>query len=201
MSAAERVFSVLLKAYPVEFRAAYGREMMLVFRDHHREAGTDALRFWSEIAWDVARSAPSLRLDEWRARRAAGYHHTGGIMTTFMAVLAILIGAIEAVNASVEAWSGGIVNHDSSSMLAGVLGAAAGVFLLTSGIALLRRTPGATSYATRVALACLGVFIITGFVVPRMSAFATLLGIAFPIAMLIFVRISSGPVRGAPRIA
>ena len=58
---AERVFRLLLRAYPREFRAKYGQEMVLVFRDQCREGDVRSLGFWGRVLWDVLRSAPALR--------------------------------------------------------------------------------------------------------------------------------------------
>ena len=34
---AERIYRLLLRAYPADFRAQYGREMVLLFRDQCQE--------------------------------------------------------------------------------------------------------------------------------------------------------------------
>ncbi|MEO7458178.1 MAG: hypothetical protein ABIY52_18105 [Gemmatimonadaceae bacterium] len=189
MSAAEKVFSVMLKLFPAEFRNEYGREVMLVFRDYHRDKGANVVSFWSEITWDVLKSAPALRLEVWRARRRA--NGSGVRMTTTMATLAIVIGAMQVVNATVEGWAGGVVSGAPESFLVGILGIVAGAMLFTAGFALLGRSTRASSLATRAALTCLGVFLFTGFVIPRMSILATLLGTVFPLGLLAFVRIAS----------
>lgn len=190
MSAAERVFAVMLKAYPPEFRAAYDREMMVVFRDYHRERGANVVRFWSEIVWDVAKSAPALRLEVLRARTRHGQEGVFG--TIAMATLAILIGTLEVVNSGVEGWFGVIVNGDAISLLAATLGIIGGALLFTSGIALLRSSARAATLVRRTALGCFGVFVLTAIALPRLSIFATMLGTAFPIALLVFMRMSRG---------
>jgi hypothetical protein len=71
----------------------------------------------------------------------------------------------------------------------------AGVLLLTSGVALLRRTPGAPEWARGAAIACLAVFALIGLVPGRLSIFSMMLGIGFAIALLLFLRLHGG--RGA----
>lgn len=192
-SAAERIYRLLLRAYPAAFRAAYGREMLMLFRDRLREvADADGgVRFWVEMFWDVARSAPALRLEALRARRDADIPTEGGTMKT-MAILAVLIGAFETVNSLAEGWAGGVVNRDAYSLTAGALGAAAGLVLLAAGVAMLLRSRRAATLARGAAVACVAVFAIVAVAAPRLSLLATILGIAFPIALLIFLRRGGG---------
>lgn len=192
-SAAERIYRLLLRAYPAAFRAAYGREMLMLFRDRLREvADADGgVRFWVEMFWDVARSAPALRLEALRARRDADIPTEGGTMKT-MAILAVLIGAFETVNSLAEGWAGGVVNRDAYSLTAGALGAAAGLVLLAAGVAMLLRSRRAATLAGGAAVACVAVFAIVAVAAPRLSLLATILGIAFPIALLIFLRRGGG---------
>jgi hypothetical protein len=187
MSAADRVYRLLLRAYPAEFRAAYEREMAQLFRDRHREAGAEGVRFWAWLIWDVARSAPALRLEMLRARPGGNIQIEGGTMKT-MAILAILIGAMEAVNSLAEAWAGGIMLHGGYSLAGGAMGAVAGALLAASAIALLRRAPGAAALAQGAAITCLTVFVLIALLRPMFSVAATGLGIGFPIALLVFLR-------------
>jgi hypothetical protein len=200
MSAAERAYTLLLRAYPAEFRAAFGREMALVFRDQRREVGASGVRFWAAVVWDVARSAPALRVEALRARWDRGIQTEEGTMKP-MAILAVLIGALEAVNALAEGWGGGVMNRDGYSLVAGTMGAVAGALLVAAGIALLRRTPGAAAWARGAAITCLAVFVFIGLVTPRMSIVATLLGIGFPIALLLFLRWTRGRGPSVPMTA
>lgn len=202
MSGAERTYRLLLRAYPADFRAAYGREMTLLFRDRRREVGAASARLWVEMTWDVARSAPALRLEAWRARWDADTRTGGGTMKT-MAILAVLIGVFEALNAVAEAWPGGFAGSDGYGLrLAGVvLTLAAGALLLASGIAMLRRTSGATTLARAAAVACLAVVVLVRLVQPWMSIFSMLLGIAFPIALLLSLYRTRGRGSSAPTMA
>src|SRR6266571_1558077 len=63
---AERIYRLLLRAYPPDFRAENGREMVLLFRDQCRESDARTLGFWAAVICDVARSAPALRAEAWR---------------------------------------------------------------------------------------------------------------------------------------
>ena len=103
---AERAYALLLRAYPAEFRVAYGREMMLAFRDLARDAGTTGFSFWIRIVTDVVRTAPSLRAELARQR----WNHDGrmerGPMKT-MGILAVGIGLIQVANGFMELSAGG----------------------------------------------------------------------------------------------
>ena len=191
MRAAEGWYRLLLRAYPASFRDLYGREMALLFRDQRRDAGGTSIRFWMEFMWDVARSAPALRLERVRARWERDFQTSEGTMKT-MAILAMLIGALESVNGMIELWAGGIVNGDRSSLASGTLVVVAGVLLLVSGIALIRRATRAAELAVGAATACLLVFVFVGLVTGRMSMFAMILGIGFPVALLLFLQITRG---------
>jgi len=172
--------------------------MVLVFRDQRREAGASGVRFWAAVVCDVARSAPPLRVEAWRATWDVGTPTEEGTMKP-MAILAVLIGALETVNALGEGWAGGVANGDGYSLAAGALGAVAGVLLVAAGIALLRRARGATAWARTAAATCLALFVFTALVTPRLSILATLLGVGFPIVLLLFLRWSQG--RSVPTVA
>lgn len=189
MDAAERAYSLLLRAYPAAFRAAFGREMRLAFRDARRD-GRRGVVWWGELVLDVARSAPPLHAEQVRARLRSP-HHTEGTMKP-MAMLAMAIGALEVVNSLVELYLGGIVLHDGVSMGAGVLGVVAGMLLALAGLALLRGGSSGATWAQGAAVACLLAFILIGVALPRLSGAAMLFGVAFPIVLVLFVRIGGG---------
>ena len=56
MRAAERIFRLLLRCYPKEFRDDYAAEMTQVFRDQLTD--DPRARDWIDLAVDTARSAP-----------------------------------------------------------------------------------------------------------------------------------------------
>jgi hypothetical protein len=198
MSAAERIYRVLLRAYPAEFRAKFGGEMAQAFRDLRIERESSGVRFWAAIVWDVMRSAPELRMQALRERSGIHFNIREGIMKT-MAILAILIGALEVVNSLSEAWAGGVVRGGGASLAGGTIGALAGALIVASAIALLRRTPRAVAFAQGAAITCLAVFVCIAVIRPMFSGLATLLGIGFPIAMIVFLFSTRG--RSTPSMA
>ena len=198
MSAADRIYGLLLRAYPVQFRRRFGAEMLQLFRDQRSEQESLGPGFWLAVLGDVAGSAPAERLDAWRTNTNGDTQLEVGTMKT-MAILSILIGAFEAVNAGMEGYLGGVVNGGGVSLLAGVAGIVAGALVAAAGVALLRRSENAASFSRAAALACLVVFAILAATHGPMSIFSTLLGIVFPIALLVYLRLNNG--RGGPRQA
>ena len=80
---AERIYRLLLRAYPPAFRAEFGREMVLVFRDQCRDGDVRTLGFWVRVFWDVVRSAPALRAEATR---------TVEVIMKLAAILTVLLG-------------------------------------------------------------------------------------------------------------
>lgn len=69
----ERLYRLLLLAYPRVFRDEYAAEMLLAFRDAHREASREQgvaglLRLWVDVCYDIARSVLSEHAHRWVAR-------------------------------------------------------------------------------------------------------------------------------------
>jgi hypothetical protein len=183
MTPEERVYRLLLLAFPPRFRHAYQREMLLFFRDHRREAHGRAVRFWAALCLDTARSAPRL----WR-EQLTDMITTGETMKT-MAILAMLVGAVELLNTGVELNAGGFVGRDLLSQVTLVLVILSAILLVACGIALLRRGQGAIVLARLTGVACLGAFAFLGLARPQLSGLAMLLGIGFPLALLLFLLI------------
>ena len=194
MKTPERAYRMLLHLYPPAFRAEYESEMVILFRDLHRNEPTGP-GFWVLMALDVAGSAVSVWIDELRVRQGAHTQSREARMKT-IAVLSMLIGAVEAINAMQEARIGA-----GYPLVGGSMGMLAGLLLLASGIMLLRGSARARVTANVAAVACLVVFAFTGFVMPLLSLFATILGIGFPIVLLIVMRVGSGRDRAAPGMA
>ena len=67
MTTFERIYRVLLKAYPVSYRREYEDPMVQHFRDQLRVAigARTLLRFWLGIVTDLARTAPVRHLERW----------------------------------------------------------------------------------------------------------------------------------------
>ncbi|HJP60850.1 MAG TPA: hypothetical protein VJ865_12660 [Gemmatimonadaceae bacterium] len=199
MSTHESVYRFLLRAYPHEFRSAYGREMEQLFRDQRRNSAESTARLWVETVWDLVRSAPAMRMEAARARWNEDIHIKEKKMKT-IANLATLIGVILASSAFIEGWAGGIGNRDALSLTAGTLGFVAGALLFAAGIGLLRNSRRAHVRAQGAAITCLATFALVAVAAPRMSLFTSVLGIGFPIALLFFLRWTRG--RGsAPTVA
>jgi len=201
MNSATRAYELLLRAYPAEFRAAFGEEMVLLFRDQRRTDGSRGVRFWSAIIWDVMRSAPALRIESLHARWITTIQPGENVtMKMTMAILAMLIGAVEAMNAAQEVWIGGALNH-GWYLVGGTLGVVAGALLIVAGIALLRGTRSAATLAQGAAVTCLCVFVLFGLIISQMSIFSTILGIGFPIALLITIWRTRGRSSSTPSMA
>src|SRR5438046_9508567 len=98
---AERIYRLLLRAYPPDFRAEYGREMVLLFRDQCRESDVRTLGFWTAVIYDVARSAPALRMEAWRRNT-----RTMEVIMKLAAILTVLLGVLGIANAVVD-WVAG----------------------------------------------------------------------------------------------
>jgi hypothetical protein len=183
LATAERIYRALLRAYPAAFRAEYGREMTQLFRDQYREGDASPPAFWLTVVWDVARSAPALRVEAWRARGRESTRTLGGNMKP-IATLAVLLGVFGVLNAAVEgsaALRGGI---SGTYQIAIVLGASAGALLLVAGLAALRRTPAGRQAATIASVASLVLFLIARLLFPWMSIFSQLVGFVLPVALL-----------------
>lgn len=200
MSAAERAYRLLLRAFPAGFREEYGREMAQLFNDRRREERARPTRFWLAILMDVAQSAPTLRVEEWRALQGNNSYLGRRTMKT-MAILAILVGTLEVVSSAAEAVVGGGVLHGGYSLAVGSVAAAASALLIAAAVALLRGSKGAVALAQGAAIACLAVFAVVAALHPIFSVLATLLGIGFPVALLVFLRVTQGRGPAAPMAA
>lgn len=193
MSAAERIYQLMLRAYPPRFRAEYGREMEVLFRDLRRGDGGSGLEFWGRTLWDVARSAPALRIEAMRGRELGDTKPLGGMMKA-IAMVAIVVGVLEALSAGAEGWAGGLRNGDGISLVAGVVGLVAGALLVSAGAALLRRSPRAARLARAWAVAVIVMFACLTLFAHRLSIAATIFGVAVPVALLIYLWRSGGRV-------
>src|SRR5258707_12865221 len=94
---AERLYRLWLRASPPEFRAEYGGEMVLLFRDQCRESDVRTVGFWAAVTWDIARSAPALRVEAWRENT-----RTMVVIMKLAAMLTVLVGVLGVLNAVVD---------------------------------------------------------------------------------------------------
>ena len=179
---AERAFALLLRAYPPAFRASYGREMTLCFRDLMRDARRPRLGFWMAIVADVARTAPTLRVEALRARGKATLRLEDGRMKT-MGVLAVLIGLLQGVNALLELNAGGTAGWPGLVVAMAIV---LGVLLVIAGVALLAGASSARTLSQVAAVCWLVLVVLVRTVHPWMSIFATLLAVVFPLALLVY---------------
>jgi hypothetical protein len=180
----ERIYALLLRAYPPAFRAEYGREMTLLFRDQCREGDAATFAFWCTVVWDVARSAPAIRREESRTQRP---ERTDSMEMTMKlaATMTVVFGAIVALNAVAEGIAASHGTLEGVHVIAVVLGGLAGVPLLAAGIALFRGGQASRHFAELAAVASLVLIIIARFMHPWMSIFAQLVGFGLPIALLV----------------
>src|SRR6266536_5152939 len=134
-AAAERIYRLLLRAYPPDFRAEYEREMVLLLRDQCRESDVRTLGFWTAVICDVARSAPALRMEAWRTRGRVSTR-TMGVIMKLAAMLTVLVGVLGILNAGVE-WGAAVTGTiGGMHALSLVLGILASALLLAAGVAI-----------------------------------------------------------------
>jgi len=170
---AERIYRLLLRAYPPDFRADYEREMVLLFRDQCRESDVRSLRFWARVLWDVARSAPALRVESTR---------TMEVTMKPAAILTLLFGALYMLNVGVEWGAASTQAISGTHSLSIALGAFASALLLGGGIAILLQNRQAARLSL---LASLALVVAARLLFPWMSIFAQLVGFGVPVALLI----------------
>jgi len=181
---AERIYRLLLRAYPPDFRVEYGREMVLLFRDQCRESDVRTFGFWAAVIWDVARSAPALRAEAWWTRGRENTRTIGGIMK-LAAMVAVLVGVFGILNGMVE-WGAALTGTiGGMHTLALVLSVCASALLLAAGAAILRPTGRSRQVARLALLASLVMIVAARLVHPWMSVFSQLVGIGLPAVFLI----------------
>ena len=180
----ERIYRLLLRAYPPDFRAVYEREMVLLFRDQCRESDVRTFGFWARVLWDVARSAPALRAEAWRTRGRVSTL-TIEVIMKLTAMLAVLVGVFGILNAMVE-WGAALTGTiGGMHALALALGVCASALLLAAGAAILRPTGRGRQAARLALLAALVMIVAARLLHPWMSVFSQLVGIGLPAALLI----------------
>jgi hypothetical protein len=183
-AAAERIYRLLLRAYPPDFRAEYGPEMVLLFRDQCRDGDVRTLGFWTAVIWDVARSAPALRVEAWRAR---GMENTRTIEVTMKlpAILTVLLGVFGILSAASEWIAASKQAMEGTHALAVVLGVFASALLLGAGVAILLAARWGRQPARVALFASLVSAVAARLLFPWMSIFSQLVGFGLPVALLI----------------
>ena len=117
-----------------------------------------------------------------------------------MAVLSVLVGTLEGLNVIAELVAGLSAGRTvPGSLLLAVPGLAA-VVLLVSGVVLFTRGPRAVRVAGASVIASLVLFAGTAVFAPVLSMAALVLGIGYPIAMLVVLSLTphAGAAAGAP---
>jgi hypothetical protein len=123
---------------------------------------------------------------------------------TFLAVITILVGALQAAGGVQELVVQGVLNNRLYPLVGGTLGTVAGVFILATGIALFRRSPEVVRLARTTASVSLPVFVLIGIIDPLAGRAATILGLTVPLFVLAMLRREAEGTRdsgGSPRAA
>ena len=104
-----------------------------------------------------------------------------------VALLAIVIGALEIAGGAQELVHRGILKSETEPLIMGTLGTVAGVLLLAAGIALLLRSGRIAVLAPAAAYVSVPVFLLLG--IKHYSGWPiTTVGIVFPLFLLFFCR-------------
>jgi hypothetical protein len=106
----------------------------------------------------------------------------------FVAILTIIIGALLTAAGAQELIVQGIFNNRLYPLIGGTLGTVAGALLLSAGIALLRQSPRSFTLIRAAALVCVPVFVLIGFIRPLAGWPVRIVGIAFPLFLLLYFR-------------
>ena len=95
MSLSQRLFQLMLLAYPREFRLEYGLEMNQLFRDCYRDIQADglmsAIAFWRRMIWDVIQTAPLERWETLRKRSETMKNLKRDVMGLVACLIIILV--------------------------------------------------------------------------------------------------------------
>jgi len=177
---AQGIYRLLLRAYPSGFRARYEREMVLLFRDQCRESDVRTVGFWAAVIWDIARSAPALRVEAWREST-----RTMEAIMKLAAMVTLLVGVLGILNAGVDAGAAFMGTISGMHAVSLVLGVFAGILLLVAGAATLRPAEQGRRAAGLALVASLALIVAARLLHPWMSPFSQLVGIGFPVGFLI----------------
>ena len=103
---------------------------------------------------------------------------------TVLAVITILVGALQAAGGTQELVFQGVLNSRLYPLVGGTLGAVAGLFLLATGVALFRRSPDTLRLAQVTAALSLPIFLLIGILQPLAGRLAAILGFGMPLIVL-----------------
>lgn len=108
-----------------------------------------------------------------------------------IALLAIVLGALETAGGAQELVYQGILRSRTYPLTAGTLGTVAGALLLAAGIALLVGSPRVAVLARATAYVSVPVFLLIGIVTHIAGWSITAIGILFPLFLVFFSRKSA----------
>ena len=115
-----------------------------------------------------------------------------------VAILTILLGALGTAGGVQELVVQGILNNQTIPLIGGTLGAVAASLLVAAGIALLRQSPRAVALMRAAALTSLPVSVLIGQIVCGLAGWPmTLVGLGWPLFLLVYFRAPSANVREA----
>ena len=105
-----------------------------------------------------------------------------------IAILAVLVGALETAGGAQELVVQGILNNRAWPLVGGTLGTVAGALLLSAGIAMLLNSLHTPRLVYATAWVSVPVFILIG-IVDRMAGIpVTIVGIGLPLLLVLFLR-------------
>jgi hypothetical protein len=114
---------------------------------------------------------------------------------SILAILTILVGALETAGGLQELVYQGILNSRLYPLVGGTIGTVAGAFLLATGIALFRGSPDTPRLARATVAVSLPVFLLIGVIAPLAGVAATVLACAMPLVVLAALSRQSPPTR------
>ena len=105
-----------------------------------------------------------------------------------IAILAILVGALETAGGAQELVVQGIFNNHGWPLIGGTLGTVAGALLLSAGIAMLRNSPQTVTLVRATAWVSVPVFILIGIADRLAGIPVTIIGIGLPLFLVAYLR-------------
>ena len=118
-------------------------------------------------------------------------------MTTVVAILTILLGALATAGGVQELVVQGTLNNRSIPLTGGTLGAVSAALLLAAGIALLRQSPRAVVFTRAAALTMIPITMLIGQLGWGLAGWAmTIVGVGWPLFLLVHFRARSAHVNG-----
>ena len=96
LPASQRLYALMLKAYPAEFRREYGPHMAQVFRDCHRAAESRQgpvvlMHFWLVTLLDLVKTAPKEHVENLRKEKSVMNNLRRDAMALFGCIAIIVV--------------------------------------------------------------------------------------------------------------